>query len=106
MARSKRRISHKKELYYIVCIVALFAILIFSIFGPGGYRELQKSQIELQAVRERIDRLKRENLQRVKNIDQLRTDKQAIEKIAREKDYAKPDEIIQQVPEEQEEKTK
>lgn len=97
MNRQKNRISHKKELYYILCIVAALGILGFSFIGPGGYRDLQKARIQLQEQRMRVDRLKRSNSSLMKSIEALQSDRKAIEEIARENGYAKADEIIQQV---------
>ena len=97
MNRQKNRISHKKELYYIVCIVAALGILGFSFIGPGGYRDLQKTRLQLQEQRARVDRLKRSNSSLMKSIEALQSDSVAIEKIARESGYANTDEIIQQV---------
>jgi cell division protein FtsB len=99
MARSKRRISHKRELYYILCIVAVLVILLFSFFGPGGYRDLQKARLQVQAQRLRVERLERDNSSRWKTIDKLQTDPSAMEKYAREKGYAREGEIIQPLPE-------
>ncbi len=99
MARSRSRISHKKELYYILCIVALLLILGFSFFGPGGYRELQKERLVLQEQRARVEELKRSNGERMKSIEALRNDLKTQEKYAREKGYGRKDEIVQQVPE-------
>jgi cell division protein FtsB len=99
MAYPKRRTSHKKELYYILCIVAVTVILLFSLFGPGGYRELRKARLELQARRARVDRIEKENAERLKAIESMRSDPNTIEKYAREKGYGRPDEIIQQLPE-------
>lgn len=106
MARSKYRISHKKELYYILCIVVLLVVLLFSFFGPGGYRDLRKARLELQEQRVRVEELKRRNFERMKSIEALRYSKEALEKYAREKGYSKQDEIIQQLPQEPEEKPK
>ncbi len=106
MAHTKHRLSHKKELYYILCIVALLGILLFSFLGPGGYRELRKARLELQAQRARVEELKRNNYQRMKSIEALRFNKDAVEKYAREKGYGRQDEIIQQLPKESEEKAK
>lgn len=97
MARS-RRLSPKKELYYILCIVTVLGVLLFSFFGPGGYRELKKQKLELQEQRIRVDQLERENNERRKSIQALRSDKDAIEKYAREKGYGRDGEIIQQLP--------
>ena len=106
MAYSKRRISHKKEVYYILCIIALLAVMSFSLFGPGGYRDLRKARIELQEQRVRVEELRRKNSERMKSIDELRSDKKALEKYAREKGYGKQGEIIQQLPPDSEEKPK
>jgi cell division protein FtsB len=98
MARSKRRNPYKKELYYIICIMILLGVLLFSLFGPGGYRDLQKARLELQEQRVRVEELKRKNFERMKSIEELRTNRGALEKYAREKGYGKADEIIQQLP--------
>jgi cell division protein FtsB len=98
MARSKSRISHVKEVYYILCIVAVLVVLLFSFFGPGGYRDLRKLQIEVQEKHTRVDRLERENSERLKSIEKLNSDKNALEKYAREKGYGRPGDIIQQLP--------
>lgn len=98
MARSKIRLSYKKELYYIICIVVLLVVLGFSIFGPGGYRDLQKARLDLQEQRARVEELKRKNYERMKSIEELRSSRDALEKYAREKGYGKEGEIIQQLP--------
>jgi len=98
MARSRKRLSYKKELYYIGCIVALVVILLFSLFGPGGYRDLQKARLELQQKREGVDELKRDNQKRLQSIEALRSDPEALERYAREKGYGKEGEIIQRLP--------
>jgi cell division protein FtsB len=106
MAQSTYRTSHKKELYYILCIVALLVVLLFSFLGPGGYRDLRKARLELQEQRARVEELKRRNFERMKSIEALRSDKDALEKYARQKGYSKQGEIIQQLPQEPEEKPK
>jgi cell division protein FtsB len=98
MARSRKRLSYKKELYYIICIVVLLVVLGFSIFGPGGYRDLQKARLDLQEQRVRVEELKRKNYERMKSIEELRSSRDALEKYAREKGYGKEGEIIQQLP--------
>jgi cell division protein FtsB len=99
MAYSKQNHSHKKEAGYILCIVVVAAILIFSLFGPGGYRELRSARIELQAQRARVEELKRDNHQRMKAIEALRSNKEEWERNAREKGYGREGEIIQHLPE-------
>ena len=97
MARSRKRLSYKKELYYIGCIVALVVILLFSFFGPVGYRDMQKAHLELQQKRESVDELKRDNQKRRQSIEALRSDPDELERYAREKGYAKEGEIIQRL---------
>jgi cell division protein FtsB len=99
MSHARNRLSHKREVYYILCIVTLFVILLFSLLGPGGYRDLQRARLELQQQRARVEELKRNNSERMKSIEALRSDKEALEKYAREEGkYGRPGEIIQQVP--------
>ena len=100
MAHSKYHISYKKELYYILCIVALLVVLLFSFLGPGGFRDLQKARLELQEQRVRVEELKRKNFERMKSIEEFRSSREALEKYAREKGYGKEGEIIQQLPQE------
>ncbi len=97
MTRQKSRISHKKELYYILCIVAVLVVLTLGFMGPGGYRDLRKARLQLQEQRARVEGLKRGNSELVKSIDALQSDKKALEEAARQQGYAKGDEIIQQI---------
>jgi|WetSurMetagenome_2_1015567.scaffolds.fasta_scaffold1165515_1 cell division protein FtsB len=106
MAYSRYRISHKKELYYIFCIVAVAAILLLSFLGPGGYRELRKAQLEVQLQRARVNDIKRSNGDRMKSIESLRSDPEALEKYAREKGYGRAGDIVQELPREPEKKDK
>jgi cell division protein FtsB len=100
MVRPKRKRSHGKEIYYILCILSIVGGALLTIFGPGGYLELRKARAELESHRNRVESLRQENRERRETIEQLRSDKEAIEKYAREKGYGKKGEIIQQVPEE------
>jgi cell division protein FtsB len=97
MAYLRYRLSYKKEIYYILCIVAVAVILLFSIFGPGGYRDLQKARAELREQNRRVEELRRRNDERMRKIEALRSDKDALEKYAREKGYGREGEIIQQL---------
>ena len=104
MTRPKRKRSHGKEIYYILCILSIVAGALLTIFGPGGYLELRKTRAELESHRDRVESLRQENRERRETIEQLRSDREAIEKYAREKGYGKKGEIIHQVPEEEPEK--
>jgi cell division protein FtsB len=106
MARTKYRLTYKRELYYILCIVAVLVVLLFGVWGPGGYRDLQRARLELQKQNMRVEELKRSNEERIKSIEALRSDKEALEKYARGKGYGRQGEIIQQTPKEDQEKAK
>jgi cell division protein FtsB len=95
MAHSRARISHKKELYYILCIVALVVILLFTVLR---YRDLQKARLQLQEQRMHVDEIRGDNQERMQVIEALRSDKDALERYAREKGYGKEGEIIQRLP--------
>ena len=99
MANKKYSLKHKKELYYIFLIMVVGGILLLSFIGPGGYLELKKARLELQLQRARVDALRRSNKERLKTIEALKSDKEAIERYARRKGYGRDDEIIQQLPE-------
>jgi cell division protein FtsB len=98
MAYAKRRTSHKKELYYLACIVSVLMILLFSLLGPSGYGTLRKARIEVEEQRVKVYSLARENAERLREIEKLRGDPNALERYAREKGYGRPGEIIQQLP--------
>ena len=100
MARSRNRRSPKKEIYYIVCIITVMIIAAFSIFGPGGYQDLRKARLELQEKHIRVDQLERENQERMQSIKKLKSDRHALERYAREKNYGREGEIIQRLPKE------
>lgn len=98
MAYAKHRHTHKKELYYILCIVAVTLVLSFSLFGPGGYRHLRRAEFELELQRARVEELERGNRERMQSIEELRSNKEALERYARQKGYGKEGEIIHHVP--------
>ena len=102
MARRKKRISHKKELYYILCIVAVLGVLALSLAGPGGYGDLRKARLELQEQRARVQGLKQTNSAIMESIENLQSSREALEDFARRNGYAKENEIIQQIPPEPE----
>lgn len=98
MARSRRRTSHGKEVYYILCILFIVGFTLFTTFGSSGYRELTKARLELETHKMRTKALRQENSKRMQTIQQLKSDKGALENYAREKGYGKTGEVIQQVP--------
>ena len=75
-------------------------ILLFSFWGPGGYRDLAKARLDLQAQRANGEDLKRRNYEKTRTIDDLKNNnRDAWEKHARENGYGREGDIIQQLPE-------
>lgn len=106
MAHSRSRLSHAKEIYYIVCIVLLVVIGMFSVRGPGGYMEMMKLRRELETQRARIDALKLGNQQKLESIQALRSSKETLERLARQNGYGREGEIVHQLPDETKPKSK
>ena len=107
MTRVTRRRSYVKEIVSIICIVAVSGFLSYSLFGPGGYRDLQKTRMELQERRERVRLLEIDIERRMENAiaideDALKSGNpealELLERRAREQGYARQGEYIQRVP--------
>ncbi len=94
----RRKVSSWKEAYYILSILGAIVAAAITIWGPNGYTDLKKSQVELQVQKAKVDELKRKNVDARSRIESLKSDKQAIERVARERGYAGPDEVIQLLP--------
>ena len=99
MANSGKSISHRREIYYLVCMILVVAGILASLWMPGGYLEMRRTQQELEAQQARIELLRKKTAERAQTANALKSDPQAIEKYARELRYAKKGEIIQQLPE-------
>jgi cell division protein FtsB len=101
------RRSYVKEIVLIVCIVAVSGILSYSLFGPGGYRDLQRSRLELHERQARVQKLEIDVERRNENVNNLDEDAlmsnrpealDLFEKKARAYGYARKDEYIQRTP--------
>jgi cell division protein FtsB len=98
MAYRKKLISHKGEIYYLVSIFLVVAGILISLWMPGGYLEMRRTQRELEAQQARVELLRKKTAERAQTTNALKSDPKAIEKVAREMRYAKQGEIIQQLP--------
>ena len=94
----RSRPSYSKQIYYLLCLVLVVVISLFSLWGPGGYLELKRSQRQLEIQRIRVEALRSSNAEQSRRIEALRSDKDALERYARSKNYAKKGEIVQQLP--------
>jgi cell division protein FtsB len=79
--------------------LALFALLLHDIFGAHGFIAMRKTQKEIEQIREQIGKLNDENQSLSGQVNSLKTDPKAIERIAREEmGLARPGEIIYKFP--------
>ena len=82
-----------------ILILALFALLVHDIFGAHGFIAMRRTQKEIDRVREQIGKLNNENKSLANQVNSLKTDPKAIERIAREEmGLARPGEIIYKLP--------
>jgi cell division protein FtsB len=96
-----RKVSCWKEAYYILSIIGAIVAAVVTVWGPHGYMDLKKSQAELQVQKEKVSALKQTNAEARARIEALKSDKRTLERVARERGYADPDELIQLIPPEQ-----
>jgi cell division protein FtsB len=80
--------------------LALFLLAIHDIFGSHGLLALRRTQAQVQELRGEIDQLNKQNTHLNKQVQALRTDPKAVERIAREEmGLARPGEMIFKIPE-------
>ena len=81
-------------------IGAFFVLLLgYQLLGPSGYMALRSREREKRALEEEIRKLTVENLRLVRQVKELQTDPQAVERIAREEmKLARPGEVIYVLP--------
>ena len=95
-----KRLPYRRAL--ILLAIALSVLAGNAIFGEGGLRVLLEARRENQGLEQEIERLEEENRQLEGEIQGLRSDPAAIEKLAREQmQMAKPGEIIFTLPDDQ-----
>jgi cell division protein FtsB len=84
-----------------ILALALFLIAIHDIFGSHGLLAMRRTQSQIQELHGEIDRLNQENSNLNKQVQALRTDPKAVERIAREEmGLARPGEMIFKLPDE------
>lgn len=78
---------------------ALLLLGIHDILGPHGFLAMRRTQQEMDRLRSDVQRLNRENGEMTGEAKSLKTDPQAIERIAREEmGLARPGELIFKLP--------
>jgi cell division protein FtsB len=84
----------------LAAIVLIVGLLLHAMFGANGMVIYRQKRGELQALRNEVERLQKENGEHVDQIKALKTDPAAIEKEAREQlHYTRPGEVILVSPE-------
>jgi cell division protein FtsB len=79
--------------------LALFALLVHDIFGTHGFIAMRRTQKEIEQIREEIGRINNENKSLADQVNSLKTDPKAIERVAREEmGLARPGELIYKLP--------
>ena len=79
--------------------LALFALLVHDVFGPHGFIAMRRTQKEIDEIREQIGKVNDENKMLTEQVNSLKSDPKAIERIAREEmGLARPGELIFKLP--------
>jgi cell division protein FtsB len=79
--------------------LALFALFVHDVFGPHGFIAMRRTQKEIDDIREQIGKVNAENKSLAEQVNALKTDPKAIERIAREEmGLARPGEMIFKLP--------
>lgn len=96
-AEQWREFLHRNLNWFLVSGLAV--LLLQDVFGTHGVLAMRRSMKEAQQVQQEINRLNAENQQLQDNVQRLKTDPSAIEKIAREDmGLARPGEYIFKIP--------
>jgi cell division protein FtsL len=88
----------RRNLMWIL-MVGLGLLILQDVFGLHGVLAMRRAQHEAAREQQEIDRINQENVQLQKHVNSLKTDPQAIERIAREQmGLARPGEYIFKIP--------
>lgn len=80
-------------------LAALLALILQDVFGTHGVLAMRRSQKEVEQARKEIQQISDENQKLQESVKALKTDPQAIERIAREEmGLARPGEYIFKIP--------
>lgn len=83
----------------IVLTLCIAALVVHDVFGRHGYLALRRTRHEIEKVKNDIARLNKENVELAEQVQELRTDPNKIEAIARDGlGLARPGEVIIKIP--------
>lgn len=90
----------------LVLLLVFIVLAVHEIFGENGYLALRQQRRQLETLQEQIQELKKQNTELTRQIKALKSDPQAIERVAREQmRMAKPGEIIYTLPDKKTQKS-
>lgn len=82
-----------------VCGVALLSLGVRETFGRNGYLVRRRRRLQVQALTVEIQKLRQENFELARKIKDLRSDPEAIEKLAREQlRLGRPGDVVITLP--------
>lgn len=91
--------SLKRHTSIAILGLALLALVVHTLFGEKGYLALRKQREEIERLQAEIDRLSGENKRLLEEIQALKTDPEAVERVAREQlKMARPGEKVIMLP--------
>jgi cell division protein FtsB len=84
-----------KPILYTSVVVILVALAVDGIFGPHGFVATYRLRLQVQQAQRKAEQLTRENQQFASQVQQLKSNPSAIERVAREKmGLVKPGELV------------
>lgn len=91
------RFWRRNLMWFLIAGLGLFVLQ--DVFGMHGVLAMRRAQHEAARDRQEIDRINQENVELQNRVNSLKTDPQAIERIAREQmGLARPGEYIFKIP--------
>jgi cell division protein FtsB len=89
----------RRRLATMAVIVLAGSLFVHVVFGANGMVIYKRKRVELETLRQQVDRVQSENQRYTEQIQGLKSDQKAIEKEAREQlGYAKPGEVVYVAP--------
>lgn len=99
----RKRATPRLKFMVLVVGLALLALAVHTLFGKGGYLDLRRRQAELEQLRQEVKDLQEENRRLTEQIKELKSNPDAIERVAREQlKLARPNETVITLPEKSE----
>lgn len=87
--------SRADSIVYTVFALILVALAVDGVFGPHGFIATYRLKLEVQQAQRKTQQLKQENHQFTSQVQQLKSDPSAIERVAREKmGLVKPGQLV------------